>query len=456
MLRRIGLVTGIFWGAFALAVLGGPTLAPAYGQKPVLPYQDLLSQADAVLKEMSGITGLPILSPVKKQVVSREEVKQYLIESLHNDYSPEELHLEEASLKAFGLVPRDFDLQKFMVDFYTEQAAGFYDPRRKTMFIADWIPPDMQKMVLSHELTHALQDQSFDLEAYLHAVRGNSDATGAREAVVEGYATAAMLQESLGSVDLGAIPSLTSLMEPVLQQQIEQYPRFSTAPFFFRFEAMFPYLQGLGFIQQNLKGRSWKDLSALFTKPPSETREIFDPAVYLESRPLANVALPQPPALARIPDLHFLAGNSLGEIGYYELIGQFISEDEAKQLVPGWRADRFLLFENIKKNNYAIVVRSRWDSAEAALSFFRDYHAILAKKYPDLAPDKSSMDDLFVGSAANGEVIVLRAGEECLWAEGVPKDQLKAMIAWLRSLAGETTERSQTTLSATGIVGSVR
>ena len=101
-------------------------------------------------------------------------------------------------MRAFGLVSRDFNLEKFLIKFYTEQAAGFYDPKRKTMFIADWIPAEMQSMALSHELTHALQDQNWDLESYLHAARDDDDATNARQAVVEGYATAAMMQQVAG------------------------------------------------------------------------------------------------------------------------------------------------------------------------------------------------------------------------------------------------------------------
>ena len=100
------------------------------------------------------------------------EIRKFLIDNLHADYTPRELHVQEATLRAFGLVSRDFDLEKFLISFYTEQAAGFYDPRTKTMYMARLDPADMQQMVLAHELTHALQDQNFNLERYMHAVKG--------------------------------------------------------------------------------------------------------------------------------------------------------------------------------------------------------------------------------------------------------------------------------------------
>jgi hypothetical protein len=420
----------LLWVIPLILTLWLPT--KALGQSPAA--QDLLSQADDVLQQMSQITGLPIKGPVKKQVVSRPEVEKYLIQNLHDEMTPAEIHAQEAQMRAFGLVSRDFNLEKFLITFYTEQAAGFYDPKRKTMFIADWIPADTQTMVLSHELTHALQDQSWDLESYLRAARDDDDATNARQAVVEGYATAAMLQQAAGGADLGQLPSITPLLEMVIHQQFEEFPAFSNAPYFFRMQALFPYVQGMGFIQGGLQLGGWKDLNALFEHPPETTRQIFDPQTYYNHQAVAKVALPHPPALAGAAGLRFLSENVLGELGYYCLLGQLISEDEAKTIGPSWLADRYLLYERSGGNDYTLVARTRWTNPEASLAFFRDYHSILAHKYPELSTDPRSGADVFVGTAANGVTLLLRKGDECVWAEGVPAAKADAMLAWLRAL----------------------
>src|SRR5208282_4147628 len=292
-----------------------------------------------------------------------------------------------------GLVSRDFSLEKFLITFYTEQAAGFYDPKRKTMFIADWIPAETQTMVLSHELTHALQDQSWDLESYLHGARDDDDATDARQAVVEGYATAAMLQQVAGGADLGQLPSIAPLMEMVVHQQFEEYPAFSNAPYFFRMQALFPYVQGMGFIQAGLQLGAWKDLNKLFEHPPGATKQIFEPQTYFHHQALPRIALAHPPALEGVAGLRFLSENAMGELGYYCLLGQLISEDEAKTVGPSWLADRYLLYERSGGNDFALVARTRWTSPESSLRFFRDYHTILAHKYPELTPDKRSSTD---------------------------------------------------------------
>ena len=80
------------------------------------------------------------------------------------------------------------------------------------------------------------------------------------------------------------------------------------------------------------------------------------------------------------------------------------------------------------------MARTRWTSPETAQAFFRDYHTILANKYPDLTTDKRSSTDEFIGSAANGAILLLRKGDECVWAEGVPAAKAETMLAWLRAL----------------------
>ena len=48
----------------------------------------------------------------------------------------------------------------------------------------------------------------------------------------------------------------------------------------------------------------------------------------------------------------------MGELGYYSLVGQLISEDEAKRVAPEWRGDRYLVYENAEKHQYALVART--------------------------------------------------------------------------------------------------
>ncbi|HET9177030.1 MAG TPA: DUF6782 family putative metallopeptidase [Terriglobia bacterium] len=395
---------------------------------------DLLAQADEVLHKMSEMTGLPIKSPVNKKIVSREEVRKILLHNLHTDYTPKEIHAQEATLRAFGLIPKGFDLESFLVSFYTEQVAGFYDPETKTMYIANWIPADMQGMVLSHELTHALQDQNFDLARYMKAVKSNDDAEAARQAVVEGYATAAMFQTMLDGMPISNLPSLDAMIGPAIRQQMAEFPVFSKAPFFFKLEALFPYIQGASFIVKGLRQADWKTLNELFTSPPSSTKALYQPEVYFKHTELPEVKLPGNTPLGSDPGIKLLDENILGELGCNELLGQFLDEDTATADCAGWMGDRYIVYEDQSGENNPLIARTRWTSAEAALTFFRDYHKILTLKYKEFTPDVHSDSERIIGHTASGQVVLLYAGNEVRWAEGVPSDKLDAVLKWLETL----------------------
>jgi len=463
---------GVFLGALlgALVLVARPAeaqqtapAAPPSAEAQANSAQATLATADEVLQQMSRITGLPIKAPLKKELVSKSDVEQYLKDNLHAEYTAAEMHGEEAALKAFGVVPPDFSLERFLVSFYTEQAAGFYDPRRQTMFMADWVEPDQQKVVLAHELTHALQDQSFDLWKFTHAVRDNDDALTARAALVEGYATLSMMQVMLGSVPVEKLPSLDSMIEQGLNQSMASFPVYSSAPFFMRFQLLFPYLQGMRFSRRALEIGGWRRLNQTFTDPPSTTRQIFEPDLYFSNRPAPDgsngsnpatavaaqpqpkadeLALPPPPSLEHVAGVQQVESNVMGALGYYALFGQLLTEAESRKVSSTWVADRYLVYEGPSPGQLILVSRTRWTSPKAAADFCADYRAILAKRSPGGDASKpipqggsaSGDPNIFVRTSGSRRTLVLSKGDECRWFEGAPAEQADALGGWLGSL----------------------
>src|SRR5271165_6353617 len=169
-----------------------PPPAPSAKNNP-----EFLAMADEVLQEMSAITGWELKTPLKKSIRSREEIHAYVLREMDDEKDAKERYASKRSAEAFGLIPRGFNLDAFMVDLLTEQIAGLYDPKAHEFYIADWIAPDDQRTVMSHELTHALEDQHFQIEDWVKAARPNDDAEMARESVLEGSAMAAMLDYTL-------------------------------------------------------------------------------------------------------------------------------------------------------------------------------------------------------------------------------------------------------------------
>src|SRR5260370_13690382 len=117
---------------------------------------------------------------------------------------------------------------------------GLYDPKPDEVYIADWSPLADQRMVMAHELTHALEDQHFQIEAWVKAARPNEDAELARDAVLEGSAMAAMVDYLM----LGTGRSLKDLpdFDPgMLLGDLGRPPTLPKPPPFLKHELYFTY-----------------------------------------------------------------------------------------------------------------------------------------------------------------------------------------------------------------------
>ncbi len=142
---------------------------------------------------MSDITGFRIRRQLPFELITRDQVNKYLKEQIGSPsnrmkFAPKR-HPQEVRFRS-----ADFDLKQTTIDLLTEQAAAFYDFHRKKLFISDWATVNMRDAALIHELAHALADQNFPIQKYLSKGADNSDASMAREAVVEGQASWLMLE----------------------------------------------------------------------------------------------------------------------------------------------------------------------------------------------------------------------------------------------------------------------
>src|ERR1051326_8457709 len=124
-------------------------------------------EIDSVLNELSKITGFRIRKQLPFALISRDQVNEYLKEQIKQSVKPDEIRAEEMTLKKFGFAPPDFDLKQTTIELLTEQAAAFYDFKRKKLFISDWATVNMRDVALIHELAHALADQNFPIRKFI-------------------------------------------------------------------------------------------------------------------------------------------------------------------------------------------------------------------------------------------------------------------------------------------------
>jgi hypothetical protein len=418
-------------------LFGGPTLlgqqaatAPPPATQPKVNIAEFAATADEVLKQVSEITGLKLLVPLKKTLRSRDEIRAYVIREMNEEKKPAERYAEARSAEAFGLIPKGFDLDNFMIDLLTEQIAGLYDPKAREFYIADWIALDDQRMVMAHELTHALQDQHFQIEAWEKAARPNDDAELAREAVLEGSAMAAMIDYLLKGTG-HSVEDLPAIDPSVFAGDMSKSPKLQEAPQFLKDAMIFPYFGGLTFSTAILKPAGWNGLSAVFAKPPLSTQQILHPALYKSGKAPAQVAIPSFEKLLGA-DWAKIDENVMGEFGWREILKQFLGEENAKSLAAAWDGDRYALYEHKQTKQLILVARLRLDSEEHAGRFFGQYSDALEKKYGghENAPRLSNF--LFF-DAPDGGVFWRCVGAECISVEGTSRavfDGINGLVGW--------------------------
>jgi hypothetical protein len=376
---------------------------------------EFLATADEVVKEMSQITGWGIKTPLKKSIRSRADIHAYILKQMDDEKDAKERYASARSAEAFGLIPKGFNLDAFLVDLLTEQIAGLYDPKAHEFYIADWIPADEQRMVMAHELTHALEDQHFDIEPWVHAARPNDDAEMARESVLEGSAMAAMLEYELKGKGL-KLRDLPEFDPSVFVGDLAETPVLKKAPPFIKDSLMFPYFSGLTFSMSVLKSGGWPEFTSVFARPPANTQQILHPEMYFANRAPTPLKV-ELPAAAPGENWTLLEENSLGELGWKEVLKQFLDEEHAKETAAGWDGDEYASFEQKNTRHLMLFARIRLADIVAASRFFTEYADALEKKYPERT-DVSRRPNFLTFQSTDGSVFLRCNGRQCISLEG--------------------------------------
>jgi hypothetical protein len=361
--------------ALFVILAAAPGTARAQREAPAA----LVAAARAVSREISGIRGLPWKEPVAFQVSDRATIQSYAEAALAREMSPAEWDAYGELLAFTGLVPRDLDLQELVADLYAEQIAGYYDPHLQTFYLADWLPPLLQRAVVAHEATHALQDQHFDLERWMGEVPSTEDGALARGAVVEGEAMAVMLAYLLAptGMTVDQVPDVGSLMQGPGGDMAGTFPSFANAPPALQRILLFPYVEGSRFVIEGLRQDGWEALDRLYADPPASTEQILHPARYWETRdPPTSLEIPRgDPGMERV-----IAG-SWGELGVQLILAGGISDSLAGGPARGWDGDRFALYRG-EGGAHRFAWSSAWDTPRDAEEFALAYAQALARRFP--------------------------------------------------------------------------
>lgn len=404
-----------------LALLALAPVRPQDGSPAVL------AQVEEILRNLSEVTGLEAPKHLDSSVIQREKLKEFLEERIREEIKPEEIRTEEILLKKFGFVPEDFDLRSTFVDLYTEQAAAFYDFRKKRLFVLASDDQGLQEVALTHELAHALADRHFRLERYLDRAAKNDDSAMARMAVMEGQATWLMSELAMRRLgqSLKDAPFMVDVMSRMMGAGAGQFPVLDNAPLYIRESLIFPYSSGMKFQQAVFEKLGQDAFREVFRNPPRSTQEVLHPEEYF-SRP--EVTAPDLPRLSSEKSYKELAKGTLGEFDFAVLLRQYAGEDAARSIAPQWRAGAYRLLEHKKEGRTVLIHASRWATEEAAGRFLSGYRKALEGKWKSMEITEESANKI-VGKGDDGCFLLRVSGRDVYVIEGMETPEESAQFA---------------------------
>jgi len=250
---------------------------------------DLIKVADEVAKDVEALRGWKFKQPVKKQLVTEDQARAWLEKEVEKQAPPDLIAKKQAFLRMVGLLPPDCELKKTLLSLLQGQIAGYYDPDTKTLSLVKRDSMTragfVERIMLAHELTHALDDQYADLGKFIKDY-GNKSEDGdlVVASVFEGSATAEMMRytprlQMTGQFDLSELMAYA--------QQEEAHNRaFLDAPRYFSV-MLATYMCGMSFLARGnfmslLMGEKdvGDDFLAAVKDPPRSARQILHPEKY--------------------------------------------------------------------------------------------------------------------------------------------------------------------------------
>ena len=308
-----------------------------------------------VKDKVAELRRLEFLEPVQVEYVTPQQMTKYLQELMGED-EREELRQLDGLLSVLGLIGPDVDLVRLYLGLLSEGVVGAYNPEdgRLVVRLENGAIGSEQELTLAHELTHALQQQHFDIHHLLEEAEDNFDRGLAVSALAEGDATL------LGSSYLRAN------MLPV--PQVTDTPLFENAPQIIQDLLLFPYRAGVRMLTENFDKEDWAGINTVYASPPQSTEQVMTPRKYMEG---------DSPLAVTLPIVDDTLGDGWASI-YSSVGGEFLirhyldshlSTRHASRAASGWGGDTFALYEDTSGARL-LLWAFRWDSIRDAGEFF--------------------------------------------------------------------------------------
>ncbi|MBX6315068.1 MAG: hypothetical protein IRY99_19460 [Isosphaeraceae bacterium] len=461
LLHRLLLVLG-------LALLWIPRPAPAGDLKAeVEAGQRLLDEGDGLADKSDPIEAqlrykqaferllpamrkIPFKHEVQRDFTPREGLRAMLLKEIDEEMTPEEFRGQELGMKALGFIPKGMDFKEVYLQAYTEQIAAFYDPKTKTMHLikepeaqarkkpsllerllgkSAGFDKDENKAVIAHELTHALADQHYDLDALHRAAKGDDDRALALSALIEGEASLTMLGaqmkdwagETTSKLPAADLDRALGLLGVLTGLGMTATPALRDAPAILKEGMLFPYLRGLVFCARLANDGGWAAIDDAYRHPPLSTEQVLHPEKFRQQ--------PDPPTAIDLGKLD--AGPAWKEVGR-NVVGEMqlailLRKHHGKDVAAGWDGDQFATFEG-PDGRLGLVWRTTWDTEDDAREFAHHYARFQTTKLGADTPEPDPCPDALRRSHQGAVFAIERRGTEVVVVEGFPSLTTEALL----------------------------
>jgi len=332
------------------------------GQPPAPAGDDVARLIDSLRPAVEKAIGLRFRTPPRSAVRSREQVRAYILQKLDQELPAEKARGLQATYRLLGLLPDSLDLRALLLDLFTEQIVGYYEPDSTTLFVVANTDPQLLRLTVAHELVHALQHQYLPLDSIMRQ-QGDNDRLSAAQAILEGQATLAGLQVIVPDQNLYAMPEFWETYREQFRTQQRTMPVFSKAPRILRESVIFPYLAGADFLRW-WYGSENRDTQPYGPRMPVSTEQVLHPYRYGRGdQPLSLRFTAEEP--------HVLYEDVMGEFDLRVLaadLAKAATEAEVQTPLPlGWGGDRFRVYET--PAGPAMVWYILWDDVPSRTRF---------------------------------------------------------------------------------------
>lgn len=248
-------------------------------------------------------------------------------------------------LRALGLVGGGVDLHAAVEDLRRSGIVGLYVSEEKTLYVRGTELTPYVRSTVVHELTHALQDQHFDLDGLFEKAPDGDDT--ALRGLIEGDAVRVEenFQSQLSPQDKQAYDAASQTAVARAED--------ADVPAVLQHLQEIPYVLGPGLLDVLLQQGGNAAVDRAFHTPPVSEAQLADPVhVPLDRRPVKVADPALPPGADELDE-----ATPFGQMSLFQVLGAKLGYSRAWAAVQGWAGDRSRTYRQDGRTCVAVDVQ---------------------------------------------------------------------------------------------------